>query len=111
MLVASAVGALGCGRPKARAFPGYCFVANRAGRSVAAVDLSRFRVRRQIPVEGDPSAVLAHPERKVVFVLAPEIGTVYEIDAPTLTIARRARAGNQALAMQISPDRKSMWVL
>ncbi len=78
---------------------------------MAAVDLSRFRVRKQIPLDASPSAVMAHPSRSVVYVLAPDNGTVYEIDAGSLAIARRARAGNQALSMQISPDRTGMWVL
>jgi hypothetical protein len=36
-----------CRKPKATRFPGYCFVANQDGRSVAVVDLSSFRVRKR----------------------------------------------------------------
>src|SRR5262249_8384784 len=49
--------------------------------------------------------------RAKAFVLAPDSGTVYEIDAGPLAISRRARAGNLAAAMQISQDLKSLWVL
>ncbi len=111
LLLASAAGALGCGRRKARAFPGYCFVANRSGRSVAAVDLSHFRVRKQILLDAEPASVVPHPIRSVVYVLTPENGTVYEIEAPSLSITRRARAGNQALAMQVAPGGDGIWVL
>ncbi len=107
----SALARLGCGRRKARAFPGYCFVANQQGRSVAAVDLQRFHVRRQIALDAEPTAVLPHPSAARVFVLAPDAGTVYEIDAGPLAVARRARAGNRAAAMQISPARDALWVL
>ena len=107
----SALGGVGCSRRKARAFPGYCFVANRQGRTVAAVDLSRFRVRKQIPLDAEPAAVLPHPAAAKVFVLAPETGTVYEIDAGPLAVTRRARAGNRAVSMLISPAKDALWVL
>ena len=61
-------------RPKAQRFFGYCFVANRDSPSIGVVDLTRFRTRRQI-------------------VLTPANGTIYEIEAGLLTIARRVRAG------------------
>jgi YVTN family beta-propeller protein len=103
--------ALGCGRPKARAFPGYCFVANQESKSVAAVNLTRFRVRKMIPLDAAPAAVLAHPTLARVFVLAPESGTVYEIDAGPLAVTRRARAGNVAVSMQVAPGKDALWVL
>jgi YVTN family beta-propeller protein len=109
-LLASA-GVLACGRPKAIGFHGYCFVANQGSRSISVVDLNRFRVRSQISLDAAPAAVLAHSNRGKVFVLAPETGTVYEIDAGSLAIARRARAGNQAASMQFSYTKDALWVL
>ena len=90
---------------------GYCFVANQGGRTIAVVSLERFRVMRQIPLDAAPSAVLAHPHRPRVLVLAPEAGTVYEVDGATYAISRKVRAGNQAVAMQLSPSGDSLWVL
>jgi len=107
----ASVAAMACGRRKARAFPGYCFVADRESRTVAAVDLSQFRVSKRIPLDAAPTAVLPHPIRPCVFVLAPETGTIYEIDAGPLAVTRRARAGNQAVSMQVAPDRDALWVL
>jgi YVTN family beta-propeller protein len=110
-LLLSAAAALACGRRKASPFPGFCFVANQQGRSVAAVDLTRFRVRKQIPLDAEPAAVLPHPTRSRVFVLAPAPGTVYEIDSGSLAVSRRARAGNLAVGMQLSPSKNALWVL
>ncbi len=110
LLLASLAGAA-CGRRKATAYRGYCFVANRQGRSVAAVDLTRFSVRKQIVLDAEPSLVVAHPAEPRVFVLAPETGTVYQIAADTLSITRRARAGNTAAGMLFSPARDALWVL
>src|ERR1017187_2584478 len=97
-LLASA-GLIGCGRKKAPRMSGYCFVANQESRSIAVVNLERFRVVRQIPLDAAPSAVLTHPPRPRVLVLAPDTGTVYEVDGATYAISRKVRAGNQAVAM------------
>ncbi|HEY2014220.1 MAG TPA: beta-propeller fold lactonase family protein [Bryobacteraceae bacterium] len=110
-LLLSSAAALGCGRPKASRFHGYCFVANETGRSVGVVDLTRFRLRKQIPLDAVPSQVLAHPSKPKVYVLAPAAGMVYEIDAGALSMARSARVGNQAASMQISPANDALWVL
>src|SRR5208283_3897930 len=110
LLMASA-GALACGRRKATAYPGYCFVANRQGRSVAVVDLSRFGVRKQIALDAEPAAVLAHPRKSIAFAMAPSNGTLYELDAATLTVSRRLRAGSAAVEMRLAPDGLALWIL
>jgi YVTN family beta-propeller protein len=86
-------------------------VANQGGRTVAVVSLGHFRVLRQIPLDAAPSAVLAHPRRPRVLVLAPENGTVYEIDGATYAVSRKVSAGNQAVGMQLSPTGDALWVL
>jgi YVTN family beta-propeller protein len=111
LLLSPALALAACRKPKATRFPGYCFVANQDGRSVAVVDLSSFRVRKQIHLDAAPAVVLRHPQRPVVFVLAPQNGTVYEIDAAMLEIGRTARAGSQAVDMQVSPGGDALWVL
>jgi DNA-binding beta-propeller fold protein YncE len=111
-LAAAASAAMaGCGRKKATRIPGYCFVASQGSRTVAAVNLESFRVQQQISLDAAPSAVVAHPAKPMVYVLAPDAGTVYEIDASTLAVSRRARAGNTAAGMMVSPAKDSLWVL
>jgi len=104
---------LACDQAKAPRFSGFCFVANREGRSIGVVDLSHFRMRRQIPLDAPPEQVLAHPDAKQAkaYALAPESGTIYEIDANTLTIARRARGGGSAAGMRIARSGDALWVL
>jgi len=104
---------LGCGRRKATGFPGYCFVASRAGRSVAAVDLNSFRLRKAIPLGAGPAAIVADhdPDKPRVFALAPDNGTVYEIDVASLAVSRKAQAGGQAAAMRVSPRNDALWIL
>jgi DNA-binding beta-propeller fold protein YncE len=86
-------------------------VASQGSRTVTVVSLEHFRVMRQIQLDAAPAAVIAHPQRPKVFVLAPENGTVYEIDGGSNTVSRKARAGNQAIAMQLSPSGDALWVL
>jgi DNA-binding beta-propeller fold protein YncE len=109
-LLASAAG-FGCGRQKAPRMNGYCFVANQGSRSIAVVSLARFRAVHQIPLDAAPTAVLTHPHRTRVFALAPENGTVYEIEGATYAVSRKVKAGNQAIAMQLSPSGDALWVL
>ena len=111
LLLSTALALAACRKPKATRFPGYCFVANQDGRSVGVVDLSSFHLRKQIHLDAAPTVVLRHPQRPVVFVLAPQNGTVYEIDAASLAVGRTARAGSQAVDMRISPRGEALWVL
>jgi YVTN family beta-propeller protein len=110
-LLVSSAAAAACTRPKAKRFLGYCFVANRDGHSIGVVDLTRFRTRQQIPLDAAPSQILARPKTTKAYVLAASNGTVYEIEAGLLTITRRVRAGNTALAMRLSRSGDALWVL
>ena len=110
LLLASAA-AVACNKPKAERFLGFCFVANHDTRSVAVVDLTRFRTRQQIPLEAAPSQILGRPKSTNAYVLAPDTGAIYEIEAGLLTITRRVRAGNDALSMRISRSGDALWVL
>src|SRR5271154_2951929 len=98
-------------RRAAEGFRGYAFVANRDGRSVAVVDLNTFRVRKSIPIDGHPTAVISHWRRPAIYVLTPETGTVHEIDPVSLSVRRKARAMNSAISMRLSPDGGSLWLL
>ena len=111
MVLAGAAGlAGGCSR-KPRGFAGYAFVANQDGRSVAAVDLKSFSLARQISLEGGPNTVIAHPTRPAAYVLTPQNGTIYEIEAHSLAIKRRTRPLQAAVSMRLAADGRSLWVL
>jgi DNA-binding beta-propeller fold protein YncE len=78
---------------------------------VAAVDLSVFALARKIPLDGAPNTVVAHPARPAVYVLTPENGTIYEIEAASLAIKRRTRAAQSAVSMRLAGDGHSLWML
>jgi DNA-binding beta-propeller fold protein YncE len=112
LLIAAAAGAgSACAPAKAVGYRGYCLVTNRSGRNIGVVDLLRFRLRRQIPLDAEPSEIVAHPSAPKAFVLSPETGTVWEIDTERLAVSRRARIANRALNMSLEPGGKALWVL
>ena len=110
-LLLSTAALFGCRKPKATGYSGYCFVADQDGHSLAVVDLTTFRLWRPVALDAAPSMLLPHPRRPAVFALAPETGTVYQIDVATLAVVRRARAGNHAVSMRLSPGGDALWVL
>jgi DNA-binding beta-propeller fold protein YncE len=110
-LTGSLAAAAGCGRRKATGYQGYCVVANREGKSLAVVDLNNFHLRKEIALDAAPAAVLADPARPRAFALAPEAGTVYEIDALTLRVTRRIKVGNSAVGMHLASKPDAIWVL
>src|SRR2546430_14748649 len=99
--------ALSCRRPPAIGFN--AFVANEEGRSVAAVDLTTFRVIRQIGIDGAPTAVISHSSRPAVYCLTPQTGTVHEIDPVTFVVRRRVRVAPSAISMRFAHDGRSLW--
>jgi YVTN family beta-propeller protein len=103
--------AVGCRRDRAVGFPGYAFVANEDGRTVAVVDLDSFYMRKEIAIDGNPTAVLSHWRRPAVYVLTPAKGTVHEIDPVTLAVRRKGRVAPSATSMRLGPDGDSLWVL
>src|SRR3989442_10508290 len=101
--------ALSCTRPPA---PGFrLFVANEEGRSVAVVDLTAFRVIKEIGIDGAPTALLSDPRRPAIYVLTPRTGTVHEIDPASFSVRRKARVAPSALSMRAAADRQSLWIL
>lgn len=69
----------GCSRKKATAFPGYALISTAGENSVAVVDLTLFRLVKQIDVGAPPAAVVADSDRS--FVLTPSTGSVHVLDA------------------------------
>ena len=111
-LLLSSAAAFGCGgAKKAIPYSGYCFVANQGSRTVAVVDLLTFRRLPALALPETPSAVIAHPSQPKAFVLAPQAGTVFELDAAKLAVSRRVYAGGEAVSMKLGPDGKALWVL
>jgi YVTN family beta-propeller protein len=91
----------GCSRRKATRYPGYCFVANHDAHSIALVDLSSFRLLRNLRLDAAPAAVLRQTRAgvhaagmllagsDVLWVLCREPPALVEIPLDTLRPRRR----------------------
>ena len=110
VFILGSAAALACGRRRATAFPGYAFVANQGERSIAVVDLTTFSVARQIRLQTAPSAISVDRQRRAVYVLAPQNGTIYEIDAATLALKRKLSLGAFVVSMRMAPAGGSLAV-
>ncbi len=97
-------------RPR-RTFSGFAFVANHDGRAVAAVDLGVFAVAKQIPLDGEPSAIVPADAGARVFVLSPGNARIHEIVTEKLAVARAASFAGQAVTMRLSRDGLSLYLL
>src|ERR1700730_5533296 len=104
-----AIPTLGCRRPLSVGFD--VFVANHDGRSVVAVDLTTFSVRKEVGIDGNPTAIISHGQRPAIYVLTPQTGTVHELDPVSLSVRRKSRMTPSALSMRLASDGKSLWIL
>lgn len=106
----AAAGLAGCRPRRGSGFPGYAFVADQAGESLAAVDLTAFALTRHIPLGASPSEVIADPARKRAYVLTPASGLLHEIDPAGLAVRRRVRVAQRPLSMRPAPGGGLLWV-
>jgi YVTN family beta-propeller protein len=103
--------AAACSRGRQPGFRGYAFIANQEGHAVAAVDLEVMAVARHIPLGDAPSQVVAAASRPVVYALTPAAGAIHEILVDQLKASRKATVATTALAVGLSPDELSLFVL
>jgi DNA-binding beta-propeller fold protein YncE len=84
------------------------YVANQAGNAIAVVDLTAFALTKHIRLGESPTSVIADAKSPRVYALAPQSGTVYEIDTDRLAISRKVSLG-PAIGMRRRGN--SLWVL
>jgi YVTN family beta-propeller protein len=107
--LASAAGLAACGRDLAKPFHGFAYIASQTARTVSVVSLSRFKLSKEIPLDAEPTAVLANKTH--VFALTPSNGTVTAIDSETGTITSKQRLAGSAVSMRLAADGNSLWLL
>jgi hypothetical protein len=93
-----------CGRKKATGFPGYALVSTAGENSVAAVDLTLFRLVKQIDVGAPPATVVPTTFGRSL-VLTPSTGSVHVLDAELRRVSSHKLA-DQLSVIRISPDQK-----
>ena len=106
-----AAASIACRRKRGDGFNGYAFVANHEGNAVAAVDLTAFAVAKHIRFDDAPTDVIGHAARRVVYVLTPASGKIYEIESGKLAVRRSLWLGGPATSMILEPGGKCIWAL
>ncbi|MEJ7608789.1 MAG: hypothetical protein WKF37_21590 [Bryobacteraceae bacterium] len=101
---------VGC-RSVSRGFDGYAFIANQDGHSIAVVDLARFTVARQIRLESGPTEILSHPNKPLLYAMAPGAGMIFELDFARMAVARQIRVAPSLSGMRLDQDRNMIWAL
>ncbi|MDQ6677677.1 MAG: hypothetical protein M3Z09_10325 [Acidobacteriota bacterium] len=110
-LILSPLALAACRPPLAKRFRGYAFVANRGSHSVAVVNLTQFKVEKQIPLAAAPDAVIADRSGSRAFVLTPDDGNVTEMTAASSGITRRKKVAGAAVSMKLSSAGDVLWLL
>jgi len=78
---------------------------------VAAVDLNRFKWRKEILLGGGAGGAhgLSDPYKPRVFALAPDAGTLYEIDVASLAVSRKAQVGRPRDGHAAGAGNEALW--
>jgi YVTN family beta-propeller protein len=92
-----------CARKKATGYPGYALIATSGENSISAVDLTSFRLVKQIDVGAPPDAVIAAQNRSLV--LTPSTGSVHVVDAALRHLSVHKLA-DQLSAIRLTADQK-----
>lgn len=103
---AAFLGASACGPTKGTGYPGYALIATAGQASVAAVDLTAFRLAKSIPVAGEPDSVTATPDGGA-FALLGNAGTIASI-SPDLTVNRQRKIAGRLSALRLMPGGKQL---
>ncbi len=69
-----------CGRRKSPRYLGFALIANHDGRSIAFIDLSRFQLLKEIPLDVAPDWIFASGSRALVVSAASESVAVLDLD-------------------------------
>ena len=99
-----------CSRNKGSGFNGYALVANAGDNSLAAVDLTAFRLAATLPLGSEPSRTLASFQENQAFVLTPSDGTVHIVDS-RLKVTTSRRLADFVAEIALAPDGKSLLAL
>ncbi len=95
----------GCSRRKPGGYPGYALVATAGENSVAAVDLTNFRLARQVDLGASPTAVVAAVDR--AFAVTPSTGSVHVIGT-ALTRLSSHKLAQEVTSIQLTADQKRL---
>ena len=103
--------AAACGPKTTPRYQGYALVANFDGRSLGIIDLSRFQLLKEVPVDMAPEAVLAAPLHARAFSLSSTASFLHVLDLDSMQLAKtRISFRGSIVGARISHDQHLMWI-
>lgn len=96
-----------CGRPKVTGYAGYALIATSGEKSVAAVDLTAFRLSKTIALPAEPTAVLPGGLQGHSYVLTPSLGSVHLVDS-ALQVSASRKIADQLSEIRLTADGKRL---
>jgi YVTN family beta-propeller protein len=86
-------------------------VANRDSRSLGVIDLSRFQLLKEVPLEMSPDEVLAAPVSNRAFVFSAGSSFAHIIDLESMQLRGRIGFRGAFVTARISPDGRLLWMV
>lgn len=113
--LAAGAGAFGCamtacGPKTTPRYQGYALVANRDGRTLGVIDLSRFQLLKEVPLDMTPAVVLAAPLHSRAFVLSTSASFLHVLDLDSMQLQSSIGLKGSFVCARISADQKLLWV-
>ncbi len=96
-----------CLPKRSAGYPGYALIATSGEKSVAALDLTLFRLWKTTPLPAEPTAVLSGGSSHRAYVLTPLLGSVHALDGE-LRLAGSGRFADTLSEVRLTPDGKRL---
>ncbi len=109
-LAATGLTLAGCGRSEP-IVNSFAFVANSEGRAIAVINLAVFALAGRIPLDADPTEVLASPGRRTIYALSAADGLLHEVSVAKRQVTRRVAVGVGARELRISSDQTMLCLI
>ncbi len=99
-----------CGRKAGAGFRGYALIATAGEKSVTVVDLSEFRITKQVAVGEPPQAIVTGGPAGTSYVLTPRTGSIHVLDRHFNRINSRQIAGELS-GLRLMPQGKHLMAI
>ncbi|MBV9938266.1 MAG: hypothetical protein JO150_07185 [Acidobacteriaceae bacterium] len=96
-----------CRRGKSAGYPGYALIATSGEKSVAVLDLMRFRLEKSIGLPAEPTAIVSTPSSDRAYVLTPSTGSIHALNRE-LQVAGSIRLAESLSEIRLTPDGKRL---
>ena len=99
-----------CGPKTTPRYQGYVLVANRDGRTLGVIDLSRFQLLKEVALDMAPDAVLVAPAHARAFAFSSTRNFGHVLDLDSMQLKSRLTLNGDFVSARVSSDQTLLWV-